>query len=580
MNRPTSTRGITTWRAFGALLISAAILSGCGLFGSKSKEDSAANVTPVSEGTNEPEKPSDGRGPKPSMEDISLFAQNRKIPVIMYHDVIKERTRRSMWFDCSAKEFEDQMEKIKEEGYTPISIGDLYKHLTEGFEVPDKAIVLTFDDNYQGFYDNAWPILKKYNFPAAMFVHTAYVGDTKGEHPKMSWDTLKELIKDPLFTVGSHTVTHYLDLKDKDEPTQREELEKSKRDLEQELGITIDFLAYPNGSNSEYTQLLSRELGYKMAFTIENGLAEESPNIMAIQRYVHTRLEKAMDEREKAVKGAPPAIFRGPLEAKPVRYETGKFEGVELRMTKGGMPKTVMSEGRDPVKTFVEKEGAVAGINGGFFAMSAIASTDNRMVGPLKTGTMDTIVADDGQYRWDKIRNRPLVMWSDKEIAILPYVPQNMRDPEQFLYFMPDVTDVFMAGVWLVRDGVARTKEEQSTFGASDIQDYRRRAWIGVTAEGEFVAGAATQSVSSEKLAAAIAAAGVKEAVLLDSGFSTSLVFNGKIKASGHSTPTTPSRPVPHAIVIMGEADATTDDATDLKSAYEEDEKPRRRRRR
>lgn len=287
-----------------------------------------------------------------------------------------------------------------------------------------------------------------------------------------------------------------------------------------------------------------------------------------------------MDDREKAVKGAPPAIFRGPLEAGQVRYEAGKFEGVELRMTKGGMPKTVMSDGRDPVKTFVEKEGAVAGINGGFFAMSAIASTDNRMVGPLKTGTMDTIVADDGTFRWDKIRNRPLVMWSDKEIAILPYVPQNMRDPEQFLYFMPDVTDVFMAGVWLVRDGVARTKEEQSTFGASDIQDYRRRAWIGVTAEGEFVAGAATQSVSSEKLAVAIAAAGVKEAVLLDSGFSTSLVFNGKIKASGHSTPTTPSRPVPHAIVIMGEADTTTDDATDLKSAYEEDKKPRRRRRR
>jgi len=514
------------------------------------------------------------------MEDISLFAQNRKIPVIMYHDVIKERTRRSMWFDCSAKEFEDQMAKIQEEGYTPISIGDLYKHLTEGAEVPEKAIVLTFDDNYQGFYDNAWPILKKYNFPAAMFVHTAYVGDTKGEHPKMSWDTLKELIKDPLFTVGSHTVTHYLDLKDKDEATQREELEKSKRDLEQELGITIDFLAYPNGSNSEYTQLLSRELGYKMAFTIENGLAEESPNIMAIQRYVHTRLERAMDEREKAVKGAPPAIFRGPLEAGQVRYEKGKYEGVELRMTKGGMPKTVMSDGRDPVKTFVEKEGAVAGINGGFFAMAAIASTDNRMVGPLKTGTMDTIVADDGTYRWDKIRNRPLVMWSDKELAILPYVPQNMRDPEQFLYFMPDVTDVFMAGVWLVRDGVARTREEQSTFGASDIQDYRRRAWIGITAEGEFVAGAATQSVRSDQLAVAIAAAGVKEAVLLDSGFSTSLVFNGKIKASGHSTPTTPSRPVPHAIVIMGEADFATDDATDLKSAYEEDERPRRSRRR
>ena len=131
---------------------------------------------------------------------------------------------------------------------------------------------------------------------------------------------------------------------------------------------------------------------------------------------------------------------------------------------------------------------------------------------------------------------------------------------------MKEYTDCFMGGVWLVHKGVARPRELQDIFGASDIQDFRRRAFIGITKEGEFVAGAATTSVSSEKFAEAIAEAGVEEAVLIDSGFSTSLIFDGKVKASGHSSATEPSRPVPHAIVILGELDPASKDNEDLKS--------------
>lgn len=521
-------------------------------------------------------------GPEPIEANICLAAQNRRIPIIMFHDMMVERTKQSLWYDCSVEEFEDILEAIDLEGYTVISLDLLYDHLTKGVEVPEKSIVLTFDDNYQSFYDLAWPILKRYEYPVAMFVHTGFVGKKEGR-PKMSWDTLKELVKDELFTVGAHTVNHFLDLKDRDSSTQTDELANSKSDLERELGIEIPYLAYPNGSNSEETQLLARTAGFKMAFTIENFPAEESPNIMAVGRYVHTKWAQLMKDREESVQGAPSEIARYQWDTEsPVRYVKGDFAGIPLRLTIGGLPKSVMSDsGREPVKAFVEREGAVAGINGGFFAMAAVQSTDNRMVGPLKTGEMDALVPDEATERWPKILNRPLVIWSDKEFAILPFIPAQMRSDEQFAYFMENYTDTFMAGTWLVRNGAPRLADFQNIFGAKDIQDYRRRAFIGITKEGQFIAGCAVTSVSSERLAFAAAEAGAQEAVLIDSGFSTSLVFDGKVKASGHSSPSDPSRPVPHAIVINGTIDPASNDDEDLKSvdAYPEQKKKRRSRR-
>ncbi|RYG84353.1 hypothetical protein EON77_06565, partial [bacterium] len=135
--------------------------------------------------------------------------------------------------------------------------------------------------------------------------------------------------------------------------------------------------------------------------------------------------------------------------------------------------------------------------------------------------------------------------------------------------------------VWLVHAGQPRTKEEMNVYASKDIQDPRRRAAIGVDVSGRFVAAAVPASVSSERFAQALASAGISEAVLLDSGFSTSLVFDGKIKVSGHSVASQPSRPVPHAIVIEGTKDPASIDSVDLgKGASASEEKPRRRKRR
>lgn len=528
------------------------------------------------------ETPTD-EGQKPATDEIALAAAGDRVPVIMYHDIVAQRAKSSVWFDCSADEFEAQMAKIQAEGMTPISMQALYEHLSTGATLPQKPIVLTFDDNYQGFYDNAWPILQRYGYPAAMFVHTNYVGDTKGAHPKMSWATLKELEKDKNFTVGSHTVLHFLDLAQKPAEVQKDELEKSKAKLEEKLGHAVDFLAYPNGSNSKETQLLARDAGYKMAFTIVNTPAEESPSLMAVGRYVHTRLDTAIADAERSLDAAPAAVYRRAFDPAPVSFE--RIEGAaKLSLVRGGKPRSMTSETREGVRDFMQRDGgeAVAGINGGFFSMVTIHSTDNNMVGPLKTREMPAMLPDDARERWGKLRNRPLVLWNEREIAILPYNPETMRDQDQVDYLLPGATDALLAGVWLVHDGQARTREQMNVFGSKDIQDPRRRAAIGIDTNGRFVAAAAAASVSSEAFAQALAEAGLQEAVLLDSGFSTSLVYDGKIKVSGHSEASMPSRPVPHAIVIEGTLDPSTPDDLDIASERPKPEaaKARKRKRR
>jgi peptidoglycan/xylan/chitin deacetylase (PgdA/CDA1 family) len=517
---------------------------------------------------------------KPPYTEISIASQNRRIPVIMYHDVIAERGKDAQWFDCSREEFEAQMKFFQDNGAVPISMKDLYDHLTTGKEVPEGAVVLTFDDNYQGFYDIALPILQQYNYPSTMFVHTGFVGDKTGLHPKMDWPTLKELVKNPLVTIGSHTITHPDDISKLTPEQQTKELVESKATLERELGVPMEFIAYPNGKNDKTTQELTKAAGYKMAFSIDNGLAQESPSIYCVNRYVHTRLENAWEDRDRALRGGALGIFQGEIKESLVGFQELESAGVKLALITGGLPTTVTSETREGVLDFVKRTKAVAGINGTFFAMAAIKSTDNKLVGPCKTPEMPAVMPDIEVTRWEKLKNRPVILWGPKTMAIVPYQPETMGNDEVFKAFMPDLTDVFMGGVWLVHEGIPRKREDMNTFAAKDIQDARRRAFIGINSVGQIVLGASKQSCSSAQLAEAISAAGIMEAVLLDSGFSTSLVYGEKIMASGHSTPTTPSRPVPHAIVLKGTLDPASKKAAAAAVPATRDESSRRRRRR
>lgn len=486
---------------------------------------------------------------------LSPRAQNRRIPVIMYHDIVASSRQKTVFFDCTAEEFKDQIAFLENQGATFISAEQLHQHLVRGDTLPEKSVLLTFDDNYQGFYNNAYPLLKSKKIPSVMFVHTAFVGNKKGPHPKMDWDTLKKLDAEKLVTIGSHTVTHPGEFEKKPLDVQQSELYDSKKTLEDRLGHPIPYVAYPEGRGDAETFSLAQQIGYTLGFTVENGAAEQSPNILAVNRYIHTRLRKAWAECQQLVIDAPATVFERDLSSGPVTLQTGTFDGIRLAMVKGGKPISVRATdtGRKSVGEFIrDVPGAVAGMNGTFFVNADLRSVDNALIGPCRTQVENAFFADEDKLRMPRIWNRPLVVWGPKKIAIVPFNPYAYNNEVSLLSLMVDMSDVFLGGAWIVHNGVARTKKEIAPYAARDFNDPRKRAFFGVTDKGEVVLGATMDVITTEMMARGAAAAGVHEAILMDSGFSTSIVFDSKIIATGHTAKDLPSRPVPHAILLSG----------------------------
>lgn len=517
--------------------------------------------------------------PTPVPFDASVYAemngkaQAQRVPVIMYHDITPERGRNSVYFDCTKAEFEEQIAWLEEQGASFVSLEQLHKHLTMGEELPPNPVVLTFDDNYQGFYDNAYPLLKEKQIPCAMFVHTNFVGDKgndQGKRGKMSWDTLRELDKEGLVTIGSHTLSHPDDITKVPSDQQQREIGESKSLLETELGHPIPYFAYPNGKWDEVVRDEVMRAGHTMSFTIANGPAEESPGILVINRYIHTRLKDAWKQCQDAAINAPAAVVDVELTKNPIILKVEEFDGIKLGVIRGGTPASWRSpDGRNSVGEFIKMaqdsgtltEPAVAGMNGTFFADSALRGKSNVMIGPVLTRNEGTFVPESADYRMPKLVNRPLVLWDSTHLMIVPFNPYTMNTEEGIKLMLPEVTDAFLAGAWIVHNGIARTKEEMGVYSARDFNDPRRRAFFGISDSGEVMLGGSLEVITTEALARAAVAAGAKEAVLMDSGFSTSIVYDNKIIVTGHTAEHLPSRPVPHAIVLTGTLEQPTDPA-------------------
>ena len=365
-------------------------------------------------------------------------------------------------------------------------------------------------------------------------------------------------------TIASHTLSHPTDMAKQPVATQDKELTESKALLEEKLGHPVPYFAYPNGTGDAATFDAAKRAGYTMAFTIENGSAEESPDVLRINRYIHTRMRQAFDDCEKAAQAVPAAVVDMPLQTgTAVRLRVQEFDGVKLGVVTGGKPQTLRAQSeRESVGEFVAQVGGVAGMNGTFFADAALRGTNNVLIGPSKAGNDPAFMAEAFAAHLPKLRNRPMVLMNGERIVIVPFQPDWMNNEDAMKAVLPGYTDAFLSGAWIVHNGEPRTREQMQFAAATDFNDPRRRACFGITGDGEVALVGSLEVITTETLAKAAAAAGLVEAVLLDSGFSTSIVFDNKIIVTGHTAENLPSRPVPHSIVLTGTVETPTDEET------------------
>ncbi len=216
----------------------------------------------------------------------SSVQEPRTVPILYYHSVMQEAGNE---LRMPPQQFDAQMAYLRDKGYQSISLDQLYQASYNGGALPDKPFVITFDDGYVDNYTTAFPILAKHGFTATVFMVTSYInGDGY-----LSWSQLKELVNNG-WEIEGHTSSHPF-LTKIDPLTMLSELQLSKELLEKELGLSVDFFAYPYGDfNANLVQALI-DTGYLMAVTTERGWADVKADAWHVQR-VYCYASMGMDE--------------------------------------------------------------------------------------------------------------------------------------------------------------------------------------------------------------------------------------------------------------------------------------------
>ncbi len=182
------------------------------------------------------------------------------------------------WNYVPTAQFRAMLDILDEDGWTVIDLSLFRRALDDPLLMPERAALITFDDGYRSTHTEALPCLKAKGYPAVVFVPTSFVGgtnrfdlDIEPTEEMCSWDELRRLNEEGI-AVQAHSESHP-QLSELDEAKLTTELGRSRRDLEERLGRTVDMLAYPygNAAHPSLTAGFLSDLGYRAAFLYGGG---------------------------------------------------------------------------------------------------------------------------------------------------------------------------------------------------------------------------------------------------------------------------------------------------------------------
>lgn len=204
---------------------------------------------------------------------LSCFIPRKSCSILMYHSVSDHQKL----YVVSPENFQRQMEYLHKERFNVIPLARLADLLANKQEIPDKTVVLTFDDGYEDNYLNVFPILKKYNFSATVFLSTGFVGGERENKSQsivlkiLSWPQIEEMHNSGLVDFQPHTISHPKLAKIPLIEAKKEIME-SKKIIEERLNKNCRFFSYPYGNyNQEIVEIL-RQNNFQAAVTVEKGV--------------------------------------------------------------------------------------------------------------------------------------------------------------------------------------------------------------------------------------------------------------------------------------------------------------------
>lgn len=203
--------------------------------------------------------------------DVFSSRDADRASILMYHSVGHNKA----FFTVTPEIFEKQMQVLCNGGYKVISLSELLKRI-KNKESLKKCVVITFDDGYLDNYENAFPILKKFNFPACIFLVTGLLGKELTNSEGISLPLLNEQQINEMTQAGIEFMPHTR--------THRELVGLSESELNHEIeGSKVSF-AYPRGKYDLSTLDFLTAKGWESAVTVEAGSVSNTDSLLTLKR--------------------------------------------------------------------------------------------------------------------------------------------------------------------------------------------------------------------------------------------------------------------------------------------------------
>ncbi len=245
---------------------------------------------------------------------IRLFRSRRRTRILVYHHINNDPLNP---FSVSPNDFEAQIRFLAQE-FNIISLSDLAAYLHSGRELPPDSVVITLDDGFRDNYVNAYPILKKCEAPATIFLTVdRIVEENSGAQDLdddrtplyLSWAEVKEMSGDRI-SFGSHTLTHN-SLTSLTLEQARHEIQVSKKLVEERIGEPIHCFSYPFGTRRDFDEDIRNivaESGYVCACTSLHGTNVQKTDAYLLKR-TKIEVDDGMYVFKKAMRGGLDVFF-------------------------------------------------------------------------------------------------------------------------------------------------------------------------------------------------------------------------------------------------------------------------------
>lgn len=251
---------------FAALLgISGAVfLGGCGMWKSGVPKEDAVNMAEAS--SVKAKDPNFKPGTAIVHRDADVeYSVPEGVSILMYHMIGDMKNNSAVMTEDNLR---IQMQYLKDHGYHPITMQELYDYVTKGEKLPSKPVCITFDDGYLDSYTIVYPMMKEFGYPWTLFLITDDVGKS---YNRMTWEQLKEMADSGAVTIANHTLSHPKLHNLSTRAEKENEIIGANKALKYHLGIDNLWFAYPYGDYDDEVIDICKKAGIKLAVTTDAG---------------------------------------------------------------------------------------------------------------------------------------------------------------------------------------------------------------------------------------------------------------------------------------------------------------------